>query len=43
MFDENFQRITQNPSVMGGKPCIRGIREDNMQALQYAIFQQFQV
>ena len=26
MFDENFDRITQNPSVMGGKPCIRGMR-----------------
>ena len=23
---ENFDRITQNPSVMGGKPCIRGMR-----------------
>jgi uncharacterized protein (DUF433 family) len=22
----NFQRITQNPAVMGGKPCIRGMR-----------------
>ncbi len=21
-----FARITQNPAVMGGKPCIRGIR-----------------
>ena len=26
MFDENFDRITQNPEVMGGKPCIRGMR-----------------
>jgi uncharacterized protein (DUF433 family) len=26
MYDENFDRITQNPSVMGGKPCIRGMR-----------------
>jgi uncharacterized protein (DUF433 family) len=26
MFNENFDRITQNPSVMGGKPCIRGMR-----------------
>ena len=26
MFDENFDRITQNPAVMGGKPCIRGMR-----------------
>jgi uncharacterized protein (DUF433 family) len=26
MFDENFERITQIPSVMGGKPCIRGMR-----------------
>jgi uncharacterized protein (DUF433 family) len=26
MYDENFNRITQNPSVMGGKPCIRGMR-----------------
>ena len=23
---ENFDRITQNPAVMGGKPCIRGMR-----------------
>jgi uncharacterized protein (DUF433 family) len=22
----NFSRITQNPAVMGGKPCIRGLR-----------------
>ncbi len=22
----NFTRITQNPTVMGGKPCIRGLR-----------------
>ena len=21
-----FERITQNPAVMGGKPCIRGMR-----------------
>ena len=21
-----FKRITQNPAVMGGKPCIRGLR-----------------
>ena len=26
MFNENFDRITQNPAVMGGKPCIRGMR-----------------
>ena len=26
MFDDNLERITQNPSVMGGKPCIRGMR-----------------
>jgi uncharacterized protein (DUF433 family) len=23
---EAFERITQKPDVMGGKPCIRGIR-----------------
>ncbi len=22
----NFTRITQNPTVMGGKPCVRGLR-----------------
>ena len=22
----NFERITQDPAVMGGKPCIRGLR-----------------
>lgn len=22
----DFTRITQNPAVMGGKPCIRGMR-----------------
>ena len=22
----NFARVTQNPAVMGGKPCIRGLR-----------------
>ena len=22
----NFARVTQNPGVMGGKPCIRGLR-----------------
>jgi len=26
MYDENFDRITQNPAVMGGKPCVRGMR-----------------
>jgi len=26
MYDENLDRITQNPSLMGGKPCIRGMR-----------------
>ena len=26
MYEEGFDRITQNPSVMGGKPCIRGTR-----------------
>ena len=23
---EQFQRITMDPNVMGGKPCIRGMR-----------------
>jgi uncharacterized protein (DUF433 family) len=23
---EQFSRITQNPLIMGGKPCIRGMR-----------------
>jgi len=23
---ENFERITHDPAVMGGKPCIRGMR-----------------
>jgi uncharacterized protein (DUF433 family) len=23
---ERFDRITQDPAVMGGKPCIRGMR-----------------
>jgi uncharacterized protein (DUF433 family) len=22
----DFSRITQNPEVMGGKPCVRGLR-----------------
>jgi uncharacterized protein (DUF433 family) len=26
MYDEYFDRITHNPAVMGGKPCIRGMR-----------------
>ena len=26
MNNETFDRITQNPDVMGGKPCIRGMR-----------------
>lgn len=26
MEDSNLQRITFNPEVMGGKPCIRGTR-----------------
>jgi uncharacterized protein (DUF433 family) len=26
MFAEHFDRITFNPAVMGGKPCIRGMR-----------------
>jgi uncharacterized protein (DUF433 family) len=23
---EGFDRITQNPAIMGGKPCVRGMR-----------------
>jgi len=23
---DQFQRITMNPNVMGGKPCVRGMR-----------------
>ena len=23
---DNFERITHDPAVMGGKPCIRGMR-----------------
>ena len=26
MYVERFERITHNPAVMGGKPCIRGMR-----------------
>jgi uncharacterized protein (DUF433 family) len=26
MYEEQFDRITFNPAVMGGKPCIRGMR-----------------
>jgi uncharacterized protein (DUF433 family) len=26
MYTEHFDRITRNPMVMGGKPCIRGMR-----------------
>ena len=26
LYMETIERITQNPSVMGGKPCIRGMR-----------------
>jgi uncharacterized protein (DUF433 family) len=26
MYSEHFDRITHNPAVMGGKPCIRGMR-----------------
>jgi len=26
MVIENLDRITQNPTIMGGKPCIRGMR-----------------
>ena len=26
MIAEHFDRITQNPLIMGGKPCIRGMR-----------------
>jgi uncharacterized protein (DUF433 family) len=26
MYNEHFGRITHNPAVMGGKPCIRGMR-----------------
>ena len=30
-------RITRDPAVMGGKPCIRGMRaEDIAEALSYA-------
>ena len=26
MYVERFERVTHNPAVMGGKPCIRGMR-----------------
>jgi uncharacterized protein (DUF433 family) len=26
MYVERFERITHDPAVMGGKPCIRGLR-----------------
>jgi uncharacterized protein (DUF433 family) len=26
MYIERFERITHDPAVMGGKPCIRGMR-----------------
>jgi len=26
MYNENLDRITQNPAMMGGKPCVRGMR-----------------
>jgi len=26
MDNDNYERITRNPAVMGGKPCIRGMR-----------------
>lgn len=26
MIFEHFDRITQDPGIMGGKPCIRGMR-----------------
>jgi len=26
MYTDQFDRITYNPAVMGGKPCIRGMR-----------------
>jgi uncharacterized protein (DUF433 family) len=26
MYVERFERITHDPAVMGGKPCIRGMR-----------------
>jgi uncharacterized protein (DUF433 family) len=26
MYAEHFDRISRSPSVMGGKPCIRGMR-----------------
>ncbi len=26
MYTEHFDRITCDPSIMGGKPCIRGMR-----------------
>ena len=26
MYNETLDRITQNPAVMAGKPCIRGMR-----------------
>ena len=31
----NFTRITQNPNVMGGKPCIRGLRITVYDVLEY--------
>jgi uncharacterized protein (DUF433 family) len=26
METQTFDRITQNPEIMGGKPCLRGLR-----------------
>ena len=30
-----FARITHNPTVMGGKPCIRGLRITVYEVLEY--------
>jgi len=32
---QNLTRITRNPEVMGGKPCIRGMRITVQDVLEY--------
>jgi len=39
---QNLTRITRNPEVMGGKPCIRGMRVTVGTRLRHGLLQNYE-